>query len=76
MELLGLRIASWRTRQFSLPVNVQLSLYGVDFLKHGLQKLCEGRVVRGVTCSGGVTVPKFGLRGIDVDTDVQFKDIT
>ena len=28
--------------QFSLPVNVELSLYGVDFLKRGLERLCEG----------------------------------
>jgi len=47
------RSAGGLRQQFSLPVNVELSLYGVDFLKHGLQRLCEG---------------------IDVDTDVQFKE--
>ncbi|CAE8622079.1 unnamed protein product, partial [Polarella glacialis] len=29
-------------QQFSLPVNVELSIYGAEFLKSGLAKLCSG----------------------------------
>lgn len=47
------RSAGGIRQQFSLAANVELSLYGVDFLKRGLQKLCQG---------------------VDVDTDVQFKE--
>ncbi|CAE7900103.1 foxred1 [Symbiodinium microadriaticum] len=36
------RSAGGLRQQFSLPVNVELSLYGVDFLKRGLERLCEG----------------------------------
>ncbi|CAK9027851.1 FAD-dependent oxidoreductase domain-containing protein 1 [Durusdinium trenchii] len=36
------RSAGGIRQQFSLPVNVELSLYGVDFLKHKLHDLCEG----------------------------------
>lgn len=31
-----------RIVQFSLPVNVELSLYGIHFLKQRLRELCEG----------------------------------
>lgn len=47
------RSAGGIRQQFSLPVNIQLSLYGVDFLKTGLKHLCEG---------------------VDVETDVQFRE--
>ncbi|CAL1169406.1 unnamed protein product [Cladocopium goreaui] len=36
------RSAGGIRQQFSLPVNVALSLYGIDFLKQGLKKLCQG----------------------------------
>lgn len=36
------RSAGGIRQQFSLPVNVELSLYGVEFLKTGLKKLCAG----------------------------------
>jgi len=47
------RSAGGIRQQFSERVNIELSLYGVDFLKHKLASLCEG---------------------IDVDTDVQFRE--
>ncbi|CAJ1411393.1 unnamed protein product [Effrenium voratum] len=47
------RSAGGIRQQFSLPVNVELSLYGIHFLKQRLRELCEG---------------------VDVDTDVQFKE--
>lgn len=47
------RSAGGIRQQFSLPINVELSIYGVDFLKRGLAALCEG---------------------LDVETDVQFRE--
>jgi glycine/D-amino acid oxidase-like deaminating enzyme len=41
------RSAGGIRQQFSLPVNVALSLYGIDFLKQGLKKLCQGWVFDG-----------------------------
>jgi len=36
------RSAGGIRQQFSLPANVQLSMYGIDFLKTGLAELCQG----------------------------------
>lgn len=40
-------------QQFSLRENVELSVYGINFLKTGLSEMCKG---------------------LDIDTDVQFKE--
>lgn len=47
------RSAGGIRQQFSLPINVQLSIHSAEFLKSGLQELCKG---------------------VDVDTDVQFRE--
>jgi len=47
------RSAGGIRQQFSLPVNIQLSLYGIEFLKSGLKEMCAG---------------------LDVETDVQFRE--
>lgn len=47
------RSAGGIRQQFSMPENVQLSMYGAQFIKSGLAEMC---------------------RGLDVDTDVQFRE--